>query len=175
MIASALNFLLSELDAHLRARFQIAEPCAVLGHPADIDGPSATQMRRGVLLSLVGLRHGAELRQAPSSEGGGRPPSPLELQLLVSVPSLPGGYLTALGLLESAIEFFQAHPRFGPEDFPHLPPELTRLTVESLALDVGEQGALWNGLGARYRPSMVYRVRLAGEPDDALGGLPTVG
>ncbi len=69
-------------------------------------------------------------------------------------------YVAALRRLSQAIVFFQGTSFFDRIKFPTFPPEIEKLTVELFSLSLEQQNQLWASLGAKYFPSVVYKLRL---------------
>lgn len=68
-------------------------------------------------------------------------------------------YETALKFLTATIAFFQANPTFTPERHPNLPDGLKKLTFEIENAAYEKTHNLWNSLGAKYKPSIIYKAR----------------
>lgn len=88
----------------------------------------------------------------------------IKLNLLVMLAANPGtdNYLDALERLSQAMIFFQGTSFFDRIKFPELklPPEIEQLSVELFTLSLEQQNQLWGSLGAKYIPSVLYKVRL---------------
>jgi hypothetical protein len=65
-----------------------------------------------------------------------------------------------LRYLSHVITFFQAHPSFTPDIFPGLDPRIEKLAVEMLPYGPEQLNQMWAYIGAKYLPSVVYRVRM---------------
>lgn len=115
----------------------------------------------------------AQLPIAPPV-GGSFPVRNPEIRLNLSVlfagnPSEEGeGYKNVLELLSLVVQFFQGKHVFHTENSPDLSPELGQLIVELYPLSMENQNYLWGSLGVKYRPSVVYKVRLIKVLDDSM-------
>jgi Pvc16 N-terminal domain len=69
-------------------------------------------------------------------------------------------YKTALEFLSAALRLFQSRNVFTPVDTPSLDGTVERLIVELYSLDFEQQNHLWASLGAKYMPSIMYKVRM---------------
>lgn len=69
-------------------------------------------------------------------------------------------YEEALTLISYIISFFQSKNHFDIENSPGLDPKIGKLLVELYSLPVEQQNYLWGSIGAKYMPSVLYRVRL---------------
>ncbi|MEM0997105.1 MAG: DUF4255 domain-containing protein [Bacteroidota bacterium] len=96
----------------------------------------------------------------------------LNLCLLFSTNPKDGSseYANSMSLLAYVIQYFQGKHHFTTENSPGLDPEIGTLIVELYPMSMENQNYLWGSLGAKYRPSVVYKVRLITVLDDALIG-----
>jgi hypothetical protein len=56
--------------------------------------------------------------------------------------------------------FFQSHPILQAEEYPALPDKMGKLTIELESLSVEQLNQIWAYLGAKYLPSVAYRIRM---------------
>jgi len=75
-------------------------------------------------------------------------------------------YPEGLKLISHIITFFQGKNVFDKYNSPGMPDGLEKLVMEIYNLPVEEQSYLWGSLGAKYMPSILYRVRLVTMDDD---------
>lgn len=87
----------------------------------------------------------------------------IKLNLYILVAANPGAnagsYDAALKRLSEVITYFQGTTFFDKTDYPDLDP-IEYLIVELYSLSFEQQNQLWASLGAKYMPSVVYKVRL---------------
>lgn len=166
MIDTTLSFILEELNAFLGARIQNSEHLAVLSSLVNLDGTVPLGIENKLVLSLVNIeRESAAPSLGTNTSGGGShyahvsPTLNLNLYLLVSA-SFGGNYSVGLRLLSNALAFFQAKPNFNAHNSPSFPSGLERLSLESVSLDTQVLNNLWAVLGAKYLPSMMYKLRM---------------
>ncbi len=84
----------------------------------------------------------------------------IRLNLYIVIAANFTKYKTGLEYLSAAIAFFQSKNVFTPRNTPELDPAIQKLTVELYTLNFEQQNHLWGFLGAKYLPSVAYRVRL---------------
>jgi Pvc16 N-terminal domain len=94
------------------------------------------------------------------------PPVNLNAFILFSV--MGENYLSDLRLLSIIISFFQANPVFDEERFPHLNStiepgkswqKIGKLIATLHTLTMEQQNNLWAAIGAKYMPSVLYKIR----------------
>lgn len=84
----------------------------------------------------------------------------LRLNLMVLITANYQQYNEALKCLSLAFTFFQTNPYFSVDRHPTLEPRIGKLLVEMQSLTFEQLNQLWAYLGAKYMPSVVYRVRM---------------
>lgn len=68
-------------------------------------------------------------------------------------------YETSLALISNVIGFFQTKPYFDQDNTPSLPSGIQRITADLQSLTFEQQNYLWGLLGAKYMPSVIYKLR----------------
>ncbi len=82
-------------------------------------------------------------------------------------------YRNCLRLIDYVVRFFQSKAVFNHENTPNLSPEIEKLIMELISITFEQQNYLWGTLGAKYMPSVLYKLRLLiiRELDDSLEGI----
>ncbi len=84
----------------------------------------------------------------------------VKINLYVLITANFNKYATGLGFLSGAMRFFQAKGVFNHENTPGLHPDIEKLIAELFTLSFEQQNHLWGSLGAKYMPSVLYKVRM---------------
>jgi len=84
----------------------------------------------------------------------------VKLNLYIMIAANFSTYKTGLEFLSGAIRFFQSKNVFTPENTPNMDPAIRKLIVEMTTLSFEQQNHLWGSLGAKYLPSVMYKVRM---------------
>ena len=167
MIANALTFVTRQLNDYFNNALQLDHTMVALSRLTNpnIDGK--------LVLSLVDIEQEAHLKNQFNRGGAGNEPTTtpllLNLQILVSVaPQTP--YVEGMKHLSQAITFFQERPVFtgAQRDMPN---GIANITIEMLRLNAEGKNTLWQSLGAKYQPSVVYKMRLVNQNEDAILGV----
>ena len=82
------------------------------------------------------------------------------LNLYILVTANFGDYSTGLSFLSGAIRFFQSKDVFTPQNTPSLDPAIEKMVVDLFTTDFEQQNHLWAALGAKYLPSVMYKIRV---------------
>lgn len=69
-------------------------------------------------------------------------------------------YINALRLLSYGIGCFQYRKVFDRVNAPALPQQVEKLVVELVSPTFEQQNHIWGGLGAKYQPSVIYKLKL---------------
>src|SRR5262249_34376074 len=87
-------------------------------------------------------------------------PQPLNISLYVLFAANFTNYSESLKFVSAAISFFQANYVFMKEDYPQLPKIADKLVFELLKTDYQNVYNIWNAIGAKYLPSVIYKMRM---------------
>ncbi len=117
-------------------------------------------------LTLVNIEEERSIQQLPQlrptavgTVAKSNPRVRLNFHLLFSA-NFENNYDEALKHIGFVITFFQAQNVFSPTTHPGLPPNVDKLIFELLTLSLEQQNNMWASLGAKYRPSVVYKMRM---------------
>lgn len=88
------------------------------------------------------------------------PPLYLNLYLLFYANYSDANYRNGLTMISGAISFFQQNPVFTQNRLPGLDDSIDKLTFEMVNMDMAEHNYLMGLAGAKYLPSVLYKVRM---------------
>ncbi|HEU4717468.1 MAG TPA: DUF4255 domain-containing protein [Bacteroidia bacterium] len=179
MIDDALNFLTDEINAYLQLKndpVSATAPEIVLTNVAAEDGNWAIPPRT-LGLSLINIEEDRiykDQQTAFRNENNDiehyNPNIKLNLYILISAnfasgdagggTNSTGVYGEGLKQLSYVISFFQGKYVFTPDNSPNMSPALNKLIVELYSYSFEQQYNFWAVIGAKYLPSILYRVRL---------------
>lgn len=78
------------------------------------------------------------------------------------------GFLGSLGNLSQVIGFFQTKAFFSRQNTPSMPAIMDRLVFELYPMTFEQQNHLWGAIGAKYMPSIMYKVRIVKVQEDQM-------
>lgn len=179
MIDLALDFLTKEVNAFLLQKnepMSLTAPEIVLTNVAAEDGNWAIPPRT-LGLSLINIeedRVNKEQQTAFRNSQGDiehyNPEIKLNLYILISAnfaagdaggsTNTTGIYAEGLKQLSYVIGFFQGKYVFTTDNSPLLDPSIKKLIVELYSSSFEQQYNFWTVVGAKYLPSVLYRVRM---------------
>lgn len=183
MLRDALEFLVSQLRKAVKA--SEGQPnislCSIVNDKGEY-GIGAGKLG----LSLVNVEEEKYLKsQLPREKRIGdevqvtNPDIKLNLLIMIAANPGSGNYPEAVERLSLAITFFQGMSffnkatRLDPGDKALWPP-IEQLSVELYSLTLDQQNQLWASIGAKYLPSVVYKVRLIVVDSGVFGDLKPV-
>ena len=69
-------------------------------------------------------------------------------------------YVEALKFLSSVIYFFQSKPVFTQSNTPGLSSNIEKVVFDIISLEPRDLNSIFSMMGAKYMPSVIYRVRM---------------
>lgn len=186
MIHEALRFLVAQLNEYLYNKMGVAG-LVIRQRLVKGDGLEVHITSNRVVCQLVNVeeeRVGKAQMPLAQPVSSGFPVRNPEIRLNLSVmftavggdgspgdPESDAQYETSIQLLSLVIQFFQYRHYFTVENSPSLPAAIENLVVELYPISLENQNYLWASLGAKYRPSVVYKVRLITIFEDSFSGI----
>jgi len=175
MIAKTLSFITDLLNQELKLTFGIDEDKVVASSLINPDGSIASNIENKIVVSVINLEHettrkhlSAYVKDGSQNFGKVAPPVQLNLYVLVSANYDSTNYLEANKMLSAVIGVFQAHPYFTKESNPSMQKPLEKLTFEIYNLPINELSHIWSGIGAKYVPSIIYKIRMLAIREDII-------
>jgi hypothetical protein len=168
MIDKALSILASGIQGYLERQpdltlniQEIVRVCNVVKADGSLDIPSDA-----LGLCLVNLEEERVLKSQTTVQSNAdrsrlshiNPEIRLNLYVLIAANFTT--YLTGLKYMSGAVRFFQSKSYFTRQNTPDMDTGLEKLVIELHSLNFEQQNHLWGALGAKYLPSVLYKVRL---------------
>ena len=166
MIHNLLPVIGQELNEFLKSRFAIDEDRLVLSNLVNQDGTLALEGLNKVVCSLVNIEEETTLKSTggPAIAGDGYihkgPDIHLNLTVIYSAFFSGKNYTEALKFLSGIIYFFQSKPAFDPNNTPGLSDNIQKACFDVVSLSYHDLNSVFSMLGAKYMPSVLYRVRM---------------
>ena len=177
LLQSTLELLRDRLDAAFQATDPRTEAWVALTNPVDLDGRISESARNKIVMALVGLQSDkmSGAVPGPSPVAGDQfaiMTAPLHINAFVLFVAnfSESNYPTGLGMLSRTIGFFQRNPVFTHDRLPGLAPEIDKLTMDFVSLDLSQTNHLMAMLGVKYLPSALYKLRMLPFMSDAVIG-----
>ena len=172
MIDKALKFLTDEMNTYLDLQNggAVSDQLIVLTNVAnDAGGWAIPSQKLGV--SLINIEEEkvfkdqqTQFRNAAGEFEQYNPEIKLNLYMLVCANFVSENgddkYEQGLKQLSRVVSCFQGKNVFTPDNSPTMDPALRKLIVELYSYSFEQQYNFWTILGAKYLPSVLYKVRL---------------
>lgn len=163
MIAVSLEYIRKVLDQSLMTNLGVEASLVVLNNLVDMNGNPPQKNQNKLVVTLVNL----EYENNKQFYGGQRqdvrqisrinPAVCFNLDILISANF--DEYSEALKCLTATIGFFQENLSFTRANYPTLPQGISTLQFEIENSPSGKTHNLWTALGAKYLPSIIYKIR----------------
>lgn len=163
MIYESLSCLVDEMNEHFRSKLKVNEQKIVLSSLINQDGTVAVQGENKLVVTLINVEK-EPVRSLSQKSGSilsnSSPPVNVNLIVLFSAFFAQGNYPEALRFLSFVIGYFVQKPVFTHANTPALDAKIDKLSFEMLDLSTDTLSNLWSSLGAKYMPSVVYKMRM---------------
>lgn len=168
MIYHSCHFITQQLNRHFNLRFGLNEDKVVLSNLVDADGSMQDITNGKLTVSLYNIQHqtavgnGTGYARTPGEGGSARvsPPVSINLFLLFAANLKGKQYGDGLQFLSETVSYFQSNQVFTPQSNPEFPEGVSKLTLEIVNLGLHDLSHLWGSTGAKYIPSIAYKVRM---------------
>lgn len=165
MINKALQFTVSVLDQFLKNRMGLDESKVVLNNLIEGNGSLPQINQNKIVLSLINIEKETTKqfynRNARLENGVYSDISPSEkFNLDVLISSNFDDYSETLKFLNASILFFQVNNVLDGNSFSNIPLGLTKLEFEIEKISYRDMQSLWTAMGAKYQPSVIYKMRM---------------
>lgn len=163
MIYEALTCLVDEMNEYFRNRLKLNEQRVILSSLINQDGTVAIQGENKIVVTLINVEK--ESAMSISQRGAASLPNAassinLNLFVLFSTHFNQGNYAESLRFLSFVIGYFTNKPFLNQSNTPLLDSRIDKLTFEIVNMNPDATSNLWSSLGAKYMPSIVYKIRM---------------
>jgi hypothetical protein len=161
MIHNVMSVIAQQLNEFMRNELNLSEDVVVVNSLVDLKGDPNMQIENKVCLFLQRIEEEKVAKSGGfQSNPGMAPPVRVSLHIVFAANFPDPNYREALRFISLVLEFFQGHGTFDRSNTPGLPQGLDKLTFDLADLDYQEMNNLWSLIGAKYIPSLVYKVRM---------------
>lgn len=164
MIYESLSCLAEEMNIYFRSKLKITEDKVIVSAIVNQDGSVAIQGENKVVITLVNMTKDIGIKRDHSTGaaivGNAAKPVCLQLFILLSCYFTANNYAEALRFLSFVIGFLQTKNVFDHSNTPQLDEAIDKLVFEMESYEPERLSNMWATLGAKYMPSVLYRVRL---------------
>lgn len=167
MIYEALKCLAVELNEYLKNKHMLAsdsEEKVLLSGIIDQAGQVAIKDENKIILTLVNVEDEpvSKSYSLTNNRTGANIANPVSVNLyiLFSAYFSTANYEEALKFLALIISFLQEKSVFTSTNTPSLDANIEKISVEMVNMSTEKLNNLWATLGAKYMPSVLYKLRM---------------
>lgn len=167
MIYPAVKFLSETLNQFLVNTFQLNENIVSIDHLSLPDGAASRAIDNKVVLTVINIEEEtlkpfySNTKRLPSGEFA-QINEMRKYKLFVLFSCNHRVYSEALKFIDAILLFFQQTPFVSSETNSDIPEPIQKLDFEIEKINYTAMQNLWNSMGVKYRPSLVYMIRLIG-------------
>lgn len=159
MIHEVVPIIMGELNQFFQVRFGTNEDKVVLSNIVTQEGKIAIQGENKIIVTLLNIERDGSNQAFGNGFVKTNPPVHINLYILISAYFETSNYVEALKFLSGVIGFFQSHNSFDHQNTPHFPVEAGKIKMEIVNIDFKELSNMWASIGAKYLPSVIYKLR----------------
>jgi len=166
MTHNAIQYMRNALNQYLIATFNLDETIVIANRIVDQQGVMPIENKNKVVLSLIHVeQEGAKLFKTISDrlskENYLADSSPEQYSIYMLVTSSFDDYNETLKFLDTSMSFFKKNPVIDRNTVTNFPDTIDKLYVEyQHGEDYMQVQNVWTTMGARYQPSVIYKIRL---------------
>lgn len=148
-IDKSLDFIKNELNKYLKQKFELVEDKVQLSTILKQDGKLDPEMRENsISIMLINMEEEKAINLGIN----------LNLSILIIVNNRH--YSETLAFLTEIMEFFQSKNVFFKKNSPQFDiPGIEKLKLSFVSQTIEQQNHLWGMLGAKYMPSLLYKIQ----------------
>jgi hypothetical protein len=144
---------------------KVSEDKIILSGIVNQDGSVAVQGENKILVTLINIEKENVGKSNGYSAGSRTTPNTaaaltVNLYVLFSAYFNNSNYAEALRFLSFIVSYFQKKNVFTRSNTPRLSPDIDKLILEMETLGAEKLNNVWATLGAKYMPSVVYKIRM---------------
>lgn len=166
VVERALTFISNQLDTYLKQRLgdSDSKKKVILSNILKQDGEIAIGSDK-VAIVLVNIEEDTARKSQQSylnNENGTRQKTnpEIKLNLFLLFVARFDKYDEALKAISQVISFFQSRNVFDRSNYPSMDESLDRLVFDLQTMNFEQMNHLWGTLGAKYMPSVLYKMRV---------------
>ncbi|MBW3530717.1 DUF4255 domain-containing protein [Shewanella sp. NKUCC06_TVS] len=164
MLDSCMETIAYSLNQHLKIRFQLSEDIVVISSLANQDGSVCSNVNNKIVLFITSIEKETSMVQASREISHSKylmaKPIFINLYIMVSANFTGSNYGESLKFISSVIAFFQVNSVFNHQNHPDMNKGIDKIVLDIENVPIQDLSSIWGMLGAKYVPSILYKVRM---------------
>lgn len=176
MIEKALQFTGKALNQFVKKKFGLDEDVVIINPIIDQNGSVPKENQNKIIISLIHIEQDTTTQFYNRNQqltNGNYVKAPLSYRYNLFTLITPNfdNYSEALKFLDASIQFFQINAMIDATKNAEIPADLGKLEYEfQKGENYMQMQNLWTALGAKYQPSVIYKVKLVTIVSDEIEG-----
>lgn len=157
MIYSVINTVKNVINDYFQNRYNVLGEKVIVSNLVNPDGSVAVTEPDTIVMTVVNIE-----QETASAKGRVTSKGVLNLNIYVlfSASFTELNYLDGLQYLSGVFAFFNANKGLNRSNTPDMDPGIDKITFEIIKQDVQQTSYLWGSMGAKYLPSVLYKLRM---------------
>ena len=162
MIYEALTCIADDMNEFFKATLGVNDDRVILSGIVNQDGSLAIQSENRVIITLQNVEKEITGKNGPGGMQNRQAQVTLNINLYILFSAyFPGSnYQEALKFLSYTIAYLQQKSVFTPTNTPTLNAGIDKLVFELENMSTEKQSNIWATFGAKYMPSVLYKMRM---------------
>ncbi len=161
MINEALTCLAEDINEFFRNRLRENEDRVILSAIVNQDGTVAIEGENKIVLTLVNIEEEPISKNTSiSNRSAANNTPPVKINIYILFSAYFAKYDVALHFLDNIISYLQGKNIFNSANTPRLDSSIDKFSVEMVSMGTEKLNNLWATLGAKYMPSVLYKIRM---------------
>ncbi|GAB3126408.1 Pvc16 family protein [Novispirillum itersonii] len=167
LIGTTLELIRGRLNDSIQNLDNRPEDWVILSNIVDVDGKPYEAAINKIVLCVTSMQDekvistfNPMLRGPEGKYGQVTPPLYLDVNVAFIANFYNKNYRDGLVAISRTISYFQQNPYFNQQNLPGLDPAIDKLNLEFVNLDPVDLNYVMGMLGAKYLPSVFYKIRL---------------
>ncbi len=162
MIKNALNIIAFNLNQYLKNKFKLTEDHVIVSNLVTLDGSIPKNIQNKIIISLVNIEQESIISNVGFTQYNNTLENnlPLHINLNVLISSNFENYEEGLHFISNTIIFFNNNPVYTKQNQPDYFESFEKLSIELFKTTIQETSQIWSSIGAKYSPSVFYKIRL---------------
>ncbi len=167
VIFACITQIAALLNQYLKNTFDLSEDIVIVSNLVENDGSVVAQTNNKIVVFLANMEKDTMPQRQNSSAALSNDrlsinskPLYLNLSIVVAANFTGANYQESLKFISQVVSFFQKQPVFDHQNSPELDANIEKLILDIENVQRHDLSSMWSMFGAKYLPSIVYRVRM---------------
>lgn len=157
MIYSAVNTVKNAINDYFQNRYNVLGEKVIVSNLVNPDGSVAVTEPDTIVMTVVNIEPETVSHKGKMSS---KDILNLNIYVLFSASFTELNYQDGLKYLSGVFAYFHSNRALNHSNTPDMEPGIDKITFEIVKQDVQQTSYLWGAMGAKYMPSVLYKMRM---------------